>query len=33
MTLNEYVILAKLRVEIDVRSGLGMFSLPDLGFP
>lgn len=25
--------LAKLRVEIDVRSGLGMFSLPDLGFP
>lgn len=25
--------LAKLRVEIDVRTGAGFFSLPDLGFP
>ena len=25
--------LAKLRVDIDVRSGQGMFGLPDLGFP
>ncbi len=25
--------LAKLRVEIDVRTGEGFFSLPDLGFP
>lgn len=25
--------LAKLRVEIDVRTGQGMFTLPDLGFP
>lgn len=25
--------LAKVRVELDVKSGTGMFSLPDLGFP
>ena len=25
--------LAKLRVELDVRTGQGLFTLPDLGFP
>jgi len=34
MRAGEHVrFLAKLRVEIDVKSGLGLFALPDLGFP